>query len=253
MNRREGTAEHVPGPIGERPDASRRRWLVRAGAICAGLVALPGRAAGLEWREEEEEVSPPEDLMREHGVLKRVLLVYEEAIRRIEAKHEIPLEAVRQAADIIRTFIEGYHERLEEDHLFPLFEKAGRLADLTRVLRVQHQAGRRLTDQIARLASPQALKDPASAATMRDAMRAFIRMYGPHQAREDTVLFPALRTIVTRQVFGALGDEFEKREHVLFGEDGFEKMVDRVASIEKTLGIYDLGQFTPGQAAGSAR
>lgn len=38
---------------------------------------------------------------------------------------------------------------------------------------------------------------------------------------------------------------FEKKEHQLFGEDGFEKMVDRVASIEKTLGIYDLAQFTP--------
>jgi hypothetical protein len=31
----------------------------------------------------------------------------------------------------------------------------------------------------------------------------------------------------------------------LFGEDGFEQMVDRVASIEKALGIYDLAQFTP--------
>jgi len=29
------------------------------------------------------------------------------------------------------------------------------------------------------------------------------------------------------------------------GEEGFEKIVERVASIEKTLGIYDLSQFTP--------
>jgi len=39
--------------------------------------------------------------------------------------------------------------------------------------------------------------------------------------------------------------DFEKKEHQLFGEEGFEKMVDRVASIERTLGIYDLAQFTP--------
>ena len=32
---------------------------------------------------------------------------------------------------------------------------------------------------------------------------------------------------------------------VRFGEEGFEKMVDRVAAIEKRLGIYDLAQFTP--------
>ena len=47
---------------------------------------------------------------------------------------------------------------------------------------------------------------------------------------------PALRKIVSKNEFGALGEEFEKKEHQLFGEDGFEKMVDRVALIEKTLG-----------------
>lgn len=193
---------------------------------------------------DEEEVSPPEDLMREHGVLKRVLLVYEEAIRRIDAKQDLPPDAVRNGAIIIRTFIEDYHEKLEEDFLFPRFEKAGRLTDLTTVLRAQHQAGRRLTDHIIQLASA-SLKGPESAARTREVMRQFIRMCAPHEAREDTVLFPALRKLVSKQEFGALGEDFEKEEHQRFGEDGFEKMVDRVASIERTLGIYDLAQFTP--------
>jgi hypothetical protein len=82
----------------------------------------------------EEEVSPPEDLMREHGVLKRVLLVYEEAIRRIDARQDLQPDTVRNSASIIRTFIEDYHEKLEEDYLFPRFEKARRLTDLTTVL-----------------------------------------------------------------------------------------------------------------------
>jgi hemerythrin-like domain-containing protein len=122
---------------------------------------------------------------------------------------------------------------------------ARRLTDLTQVLRAQHQAGRRVTEQITHLATTQTLKDQRAAATLRDAMHQFVRMYGPHEAREDTVLFPALRSIVSKQEFGALGEEFEKKEHALFGEDGFETMVDRVATIEKSLGIYDLTQFTP--------
>lgn len=32
---------------------------------------------------------------------------------------------------------------------------------------------------------------------------------------------------------------------VLFGDDGFEKIVAEVAQLEQTLGIYDLAQFTP--------
>jgi hemerythrin-like domain-containing protein len=124
-------------------------------------------------------------------------------------------------------------------------EKAGKLADLTSVLRTQHQVGRRLTDQIAQLATAASLKDVSSASKLRDAMRQFNRMYAPHEAREDTVLFPALRGIVSKNEFAAPGEDFEKKEHQLFGGGGFEKMVDRVASIEKALGIYDLAQFTP--------
>jgi hypothetical protein len=37
----------------------------------------------------------------------------------------------------------------------------------------------------------------------------------------------------------------EEDEHKVLGDEGFEKSVDQVASIEKALGIYDLNQFTP--------
>jgi hemerythrin-like domain-containing protein len=214
----------------------RRVFVTAVGAAGAGVwmpmlaAEQQGGGGGKPKQDEpEEEISPAEDLMREHGVLKRVLLVYEEAIRRIDAKQDLPPEAVREGATIIRTFIEDYHEKLEEEYLFPRFEKAGR----------------RVTDQVTQLATAQALKQPQSATKLRDLLRQFSTMYAPHEAREDTVLFPALRKLVSRQEYAALGEDFEKKEHQLFGEDGFDKMVDRVAAIEKTLGIYDLAQFTP--------
>jgi hemerythrin-like domain-containing protein len=224
-----------------------RAGLTGVGLLTPGWVAAQQRqpARSKEAPHEEEDVAPPEDLMREHGVLKRVLLIYDEGIRRIDAQQPLPPEPIKNSAQIIRSFIEDYHEKLEEDYLFPRFEKAGKLADLTGVLRTQHQAGRRLTDQMMQLATEASLKDASSASRLRNAMRQFIRMYAPHEAREDTVLFPALRSIVSKHEFDALGEAFEKKEHQLFGEDGFEKMVDRVASIEKALGIYDLAQFTP--------
>jgi hypothetical protein len=36
----------------------------------------------------EEEVSPAEDLMREHGVLNRVLLIYDEILRRLKGAQD---------------------------------------------------------------------------------------------------------------------------------------------------------------------
>jgi hemerythrin-like domain-containing protein len=225
---------------------SRRRFVTQLATTGAVVCAPPFAVGALaETPDDEEDVAPPEDLMREHGVLNRILLVYDEVIRRLETKEELSPDPLRDAASVIRTFIEDYHERLEEDYLFPRFEKAGRLTDLTHVLREQHQAGRRLTDRIVQLATLQSMKDLSHVVALKNVLRQFNHMYRPHEAREDTVLFPALRQIVSKHEFSALGEAFEKKEHELFGEEGFEKMVDRVASIEKALGIDDLAQFTP--------
>lgn len=191
----------------------------------------------------KEEISPVEDLMREHGVLARALLIYDEILRRIDSSKEFPPDVVIGTAELIRRFVENYHEKLEEDHLFPRFEKAGKLVDLVKVLLEQHQAGRRLTAQILALPSKPLTLEEQKLLQLR--LRAFCRMYRPHKAREDTVLFPAFRTIVSPKEFDSLGERFEDKEVELFGEGGFEKIVDELAGIEKRLGIFELSQFTP--------
>ncbi|MBI1851224.1 MAG: hemerythrin domain-containing protein [Planctomycetes bacterium] len=183
--------------------------------------------------------------MREHGVLKRILLIYGECVRRLDSAEDIPPTALAESAGIIRSFIEDYHEKLEENFLFPRYRKANKLVDLVDVLVEQHQAGRRLTDTTLRFANLRALKTPDDRQRLAISLRQFVRMYSPHEAREDTVLFPALHEIVAPSEYDALGEDFEKKERESFGEEGFEKMVDRVATIEKSLGIYDLRQFTP--------
>jgi hemerythrin-like domain-containing protein len=76
-------------------------------------------------------------------------------------------------------------------------------------------------------------------------LRSFTRMYRPHTAREDTELFPELRKVVSASEFDAMAEEFERKERELFGDDGFEKVVARVAALERAIGIDDLDRFTP--------
>ncbi|HEY2588815.1 MAG TPA: hemerythrin domain-containing protein [Tepidisphaeraceae bacterium] len=223
-----------------------RRELFRVSAV-TGAGILIGRyalAAEEEKKDQkkEKDVSPAEDLMREHGLLKRVMLCYDEIARRVEAKQEASPDALRQCAQIIRDFVEDYHEKLEEQYLFPRFRQANKLVDLVETLDRQHQAGRKVTDIILQNA---ALKSDDERQQVVRMIREFNRMYAPHEAREDTVLFPAFHEIVSGHEYDALGEDFEKKENEKFGEDGFEHMVDKVAGIEKELGIYDLAQFTP--------
>ena len=183
--------------------------------------------------------------MREHGVLNRILLIYEEGLRRLRAKEDIPPAVFRESATLVRKFVEEYHEKLEEKFIFPEFEKQKKLTDLVKVLRQQHEAGRGLTELIVRDAADDRFTKEDARRQLLESAQAFIRMYRPHEAREDTVLFPALHKIMPAKQLKELGEQFEKEEDRLFGEEGFEKTVDKVAAIEKQLGIYELAQFTP--------
>src|SRR5438094_880686 len=136
-------------------ETDRRRFIFASTAL--GIAAFtPGTILGddetKDDKKEKEEVSAPEDLMREHGVLNRILLVYEESLRRLRAKEDIPPEVFHKPALLVRKFVEDYHEKLEENFIFPEFEKQQKLVDLVKVLREQHQAGRRVTDVILRTA-----------------------------------------------------------------------------------------------------
>ncbi len=224
----------------------RRHFLTASAALTLPTLAFaadPGK--GDDKKGAAEEVTATEDLMREHGVLNRILLIYEEGLRRLSKKEEIAPAVFRDSADLVRRFVEDYHEKLEENFIFPEFEKRKKLTDLIKTLRQQHQAGRAVTEVILRASADNRFAKEDARRELTDSCRAFIRMYRPHEAREDTVLFPALHDIVPAAKIKELGEQFEKEEDRLFGDEGFEKNVAKVAAIEKQLSIYDLAQFTP--------
>ncbi len=204
--------------------------------------------AGAKPKPEEKSVavSPPEDLMREHAVLSRLLLVYEKILSMIPPLRPLskswPSEQLLAAAKLVRSFVEDYHEKLEEDYIFPRFEKAGKFPSLVVTLRTQHGIGRTLTDRILALdKQPLDITDPTQ---LIEVVQQFIRMYRPHMARESTVLFPQIAAVVGPEDYDKLGDQFEDIERRKFGPKGFEGVVDQVAAIEKILGSYDLDQFS---------
>ena len=191
----------------------------------------------------EMDIPLTEDLMREHGILRRVLLMYEEIIGRVETNKPLPIDGATQAVEIIKTFIQEYHEKLEEDYIFPLV-KTGEKVALVKTLLDQHNKGRKITAQLQTLLAKKTL-DKKSKATIKKLMQQFITMYRPHAAREDTQLFPLIRSLLSAKAFEKLGDKFEDLEHQLFGKHGFEDMEHKVTALEKELGIYRLEQFTP--------
>jgi hemerythrin-like domain-containing protein len=211
-------------------------------ALSAGFLAAAFPLAALKKapaKKEAADVGPAEDLMREHGVLRRVMFLYDEAAHRLETSGKPPLDAVAAGAGIVRKVIEQYHEKLEENFIFPRMEKAKKLAELTAILRRQHEAGRTVTASILKLC------DGSDGKQLAEQLRVFNRMYRPHAAREDTLLFPAFHDLLGEKAYKELGDQFEDEEKKQLGNEGFEGAVAQVARLEEQFGFTDLDQFTP--------
>jgi hemerythrin-like domain-containing protein len=234
--------------IPERVADIKRRAFLKNGLLYGSLAGIAGMSSLTGCSEKaEEEISPAEDLMREHGVLNRILLIYDTCKLYLINGEEFPTDVLHKSATIIRDFIEGYHEKLEEDFLFPRFLKQNYLAELIQVLSIQHSAGRDLTGQIIQMTGSNTLSDPDESRKLIQLLAGFNAMYRPHEAREDTVLFPAIRKIIPENEYFEMGEDFENKEHELFGEEGFESIVEKVAVLENQLGIYELSEFTPQQ------
>ena len=221
----------------------------------AGAVALPllGQStfalstAAKEKADKEPEVTATEDLMREHGVLRRALLVFQEVVPKLRQNAaSVDAAALQQAAKLFRTFGEDYHERmLEEQHIFPLIRKQGpvlsRYAD---ILIEQHNRGREVTDYVLAVTNGPRIS-VGHAEPLAKVFETFVLMYQNHAAREDTIIFPAWKKNFTDRQLDEVGDQFEDIEHKMFGKDGFEDAEKKISKIEAALGFADLSQFTP--------
>jgi len=235
-------------------DPHRRKLITESIAWgAAGAVALPligqslGQEAARKGDAKEPEVTATEDLMREHGVIRRALLVYYEVIPKLRQNpSSIDAAALQQTAKLFRSFGEDYHERmLEEQHIFPLIRKQSKaMSAYADILIEQHNRGREITDYVLAVTNSGKIST-AHAEPLATLFESFVLMYQNHAAREDTIVFPAWKKNFSDKQLDEISDQFEDIEHKMFGKDGFEDAEKKISGIEAELGFADLAQFTP--------
>jgi len=235
----------------------RREFLRTSAIIGTGLVLSSCSRGNIAKQEKQQapdneenekggEVTATEDLMREHGVLRRALLVYTAAATKLHSDPaSISPDALQKTAKLFRAFGEEYHEKkLEEAFIFPAVKQAGgEAAGYPDILVTQHNRGREITDYIINVTQSAKL-GASNAEDLAKALDAFVLMYRNHAAREDTIIFPAWKQTLTAKQLDEMNDKFEDIEHQQFGEDGFEEAVKEIGAIESSLGLADIAQFT---------
>jgi len=223
-----------------------------AGALLVGCRRTSSNQSGSVGNEEPRDTAGPaevtanEDLMREHGVLRRALIVYRETAAKLKQDPgSVPPDALEKTALLFRVLGEDYHEKkLEEVYILPVIKKfRGPAAGYVDGLLAQHVRGREITDYI--LSVTKADRIPSNAVgPLVSAMESFARMYEYHAAIEDTVIFPSWKGSLGEAELDELGAKFEEIEAEHFGgDDGFESAVSRMLEIETSLGIGNLDTF----------
>jgi hemerythrin-like domain-containing protein len=230
-------------------DSSRRELLQKGTLVLTSTAFAASSISALAQKadEKEPEVTATEDLMREHGVIRRALLVYSELADKIrKSPASVDAAALHKTAQLFRTFGEDYHERmLEEQHIFPIVRRMkGEAAKYPDILVAQHNRGREITDFTLSVTNAPRISVKDAEALAR-VFEGFVRMYENHAAREDTIVFPAWKTNFTNKQLDALSDQFEDIEHKMFGKDGFEDAEKTISGIEANFGFTDISQFTP--------
>lgn len=230
-------------------DKNRRRFFTVVGAagLGAATAAVPG-VAGQEQAEAEIQapgVPATEKLMREHGLIQRLMNVYQECADRLAVGEDLPDGLILNAGALADEFIETYHEEAEQKYVYPVFVEAGRMADLVAVMVRQHAIGRRLSEQtIYQAGQGEQAELETRDSLMRTCWR-YSRMYRAHAAFEDSILFPELRDVVSEEEFREIASRIRAFEHETLGRGGLAQVGERVAEIEALLGLEGLDSFTP--------
>lgn len=179
-----------------------------------------------------------EDLMMEHGLLNRVLLIFENLIEKIGNGQKIDLSLIKFSLEIVRKFFQDHHEKTEEKYIFPLLLETPYSSDVLELIN-QHNKGRIIVDDLFQ----DLLKEDLGVISLK--VRSLIDMYRIHEARENTVIFHAFRKNAPKEHYEKLEKIIDDEEEKRFGKGGFEKLLEIVVIIEKKLGIYDLKSKTP--------
>lgn len=196
----------------------------------------------------EEKTSVGEHLMREHGLIHRLILLEKLSAYNLEENPE-SVGVLRGAAEIMKSYIHGFHEEYEEHDLYPMFPEGSELHQIGEVMDEQHHVGKSITDEILNLTGEGRSLSEGDIDLMAELVHQFETMYVPHAAIEDTEMWPELHKMKGYAEYMKLGSEMEKQEEEKFGEGHFEQLLERVKELEAELGVDDLDVFTAEEPA----
>jgi hemerythrin-like domain-containing protein len=166
-----------------------------------------------------------DELMAEHRVIERVILVLENGALRLEKGQAVRPGLFIEATDFAKGFTDGCHHKKEEGVLFPAMVAHGMPGESgpIGVMLAEHEQGRALTRALRSAAQRLESGDQSAAQEVIANARGYSQLLRQHIMKEDRILFPMAGQVLPPGEQDRVADGFEKIDHEETGEGVHEK------------------------------
>ena len=158
--------------------------------------------------------SPTETLEAEHRLIQRVVATMAQIADAVEQGRVVEVPVLRELVRFLKTFGDECHHAKEETALFPMLELKGvPLAGCpVAVLHNDHLKGRVLVGELSDAIEAYAAEDRSGRRSVIPALRALVAFYPDHIWKEDYLLFPLARKVLSSMDERILTQHFEQLE-----------------------------------------
>jgi len=166
-----------------------------------------------------------DDLQHEHRVIELVLTGLEWLARRAQSEQRLNRERAERALEVLRNFADRCHHGKEERHLFRMMEARGmsRESGPLGVMLHEHTLGREHIRAMVEALPRAAEGEAAALAAFADRARAYAELLRQHIRKEDSVLYPMAKRLLSEDDAQRLLTDFEAVERDEMGEGAHDK------------------------------
>lgn len=177
-------------------------------------------------------------LMRDHETTEKV---FDAVTTAFEAAEGPAADLVARLIDYFTVYVDGCHNKKEEDHLFPLIERRGipRTGGPLAVMLAEHEQSRELLGRMVPVARTYVAGDRGVLGELRRLAGEYMALLKNHYWKENDILFPMARRVMTPADAQAVIDGIEATEASI-GPDARAKYYALAASIVEGGGVEDL-------------
>lgn len=176
-----------------------------------------------------------EELVEEHKLILRMILVLESAVDKSESTGIVDTEIFEQVADFIRNFADKYHHAKEEDILFKKMVAHGMPEKDSPIeaMLTQHEQGRSFVRGMLEATEELKSGDETSSKEIITNAKGYIELLREHIEKENDVLYPLAERILPDKIQYELQNEFQLANEKKGGVNTFQKFRKLVEILEK--------------------